>query len=438
MSNVTFGSVTTGAITASGTLSGAGFTNRFAAPGPIGNTTPAAGTFTTLAANNGTLTASAPVLDLAQTWNNAAVAFTGINLDITNTASNLAGSKMLSLGVGGSSILSIYRSTNASFSGAPMVEFGSSGVTTRIRTRTGAGVGLNFEHSVGIGSNLQFGVGAGTGAGDVILLRDDAANILGQRNGSNGQAYRLYNTHTDASNHERLSLRWASNVAIIGTEKAGTGSARALEFQTDGVTRLSITSNGANCDISSVLRPSSGSTFDLGGNTRRWSRLFVNTTILFGDSTSAADPAIKKSGTTLQVRLADDTAFAPLASGNLTVSNTNDFTVTANSTSTLMGGAATIQLNGVRLSFLTGGTERFGISGGGDLFLAGGTDLSLSTITGTQIGTATNQLLGFYGATPVDRPATVADPTGGGTIDAEARTAINEIIDRLQELGLIA
>jgi hypothetical protein len=60
------------------------------------------------------------------------------------------------------------------------------------------------------------------------------------------------------------------------------------------------------------------------------------------------------------------------------------------------------------------------------------------TLRGLRIGGASTSLLGFYGATPVDRPDTITDPTGGGTIDAEARTAINTIIDRLQELGLIA
>ena len=60
------------------------------------------------------------------------------------------------------------------------------------------------------------------------------------------------------------------------------------------------------------------------------------------------------------------------------------------------------------------------------------------TLRGLRIGGATTSLLGFYGATPVDQPATITDPTGGGTIDTEARTAINTIIDRLQELGLIA
>ena len=60
------------------------------------------------------------------------------------------------------------------------------------------------------------------------------------------------------------------------------------------------------------------------------------------------------------------------------------------------------------------------------------------TLRGLKIGDASTALLGFYGATPVDRPDTVADPSGGSTIDTEARTAINAIIDRLQELGLIA
>ena len=60
------------------------------------------------------------------------------------------------------------------------------------------------------------------------------------------------------------------------------------------------------------------------------------------------------------------------------------------------------------------------------------------TLRGLKIGSAITSLLGFYGVTPVDQPATVADPTGGSTIDTEARTAIIALIDRLQELGLIA
>ena len=67
-----------------------------------------------------------------------------------------------------------------------------------------------------------------------------------------------------------------------------------------------------------------------------------------------------------------------------------------------------------------------------------GRNIQTGLTTGTKIGTATGQLLGFYGITPVDQPATISDPSGGATIDTQARTAINTLIDRLQELGLIA
>jgi hypothetical protein len=86
---------------ASGTIAR---TEDFAAPPAIGSTTPNSAAFTTLTANNGTLTASAPVLDLAQTWNNAAVAFTSIRLDITNTdsfAGASGGSKFFEVNIDG-------------------------------------------------------------------------------------------------------------------------------------------------------------------------------------------------------------------------------------------------------------------------------------------------------------------------------------------------
>lgn len=66
-----------------------------------------------------------------------------------------------------------------------------------------------------------------------------------------------------------------------------------------------------------------------------------------------------------------------------------------------------------------------------------GHNIQLGRGIGTKIGTASDQLLAFYGVAPVDQPNTIADPAGGATIDGPARTAINALIDRLQELGLI-
>lgn len=61
-------------------------------------------------------------------------------------------------------------------------------------------------------------------------------------------------------------------------------------------------------------------------------------------------------------------------------------------------------------------------------------NIALATTTGTKIGTATNQLLGFYNKTPVDQPAAVADSTDAASVILR----LNELLARMRELGLIA
>ncbi len=64
-------------------------------------------------------------------------------------------------------------------------------------------------------------------------------------------------------------------------------------------------------------------------------------------------------------------------------------------------------------------------------------NIQLGRTTGTKIGTATDQKLGLWGATPVVQQAKIADPTGGGDagVDSSARTAIVAIIDVLEAIG---
>jgi len=68
------------------------------------------------------------------------------------------------------------------------------------------------------------------------------------RNGATATVARVNNTYTDASNYERFTVDWAASAGVcrIGTENAGTGSARALEIQTGGVSRISIDTAGTN------------------------------------------------------------------------------------------------------------------------------------------------------------------------------------------------
>jgi len=477
-------------------------TEDFAAPPAIGSTTRNTIAATTLNANNGTITASAPVLDLSQTWNNAAVTFTGLRFNVTNTAS-AAASLLADFQVGGTSIVNIGRdgfigSANAGINvratgSLNRLSFFSQGATRLLHNNS---ILLN-ESDGGYGWVTS---GAPTSLGFDTGIFRGGAGIIEQRNGANAQAYRLYNTFTDASNYERGFMRWSSNVLQIGTEKGGTGSARALEFQTDGITRLSISTGGSilhgistgvfGWTGSTLLRPVDGNgTLVLSNNTQSdFGRL------QFGGTTSSF-PALKRSSTTLQVRLADDSADAPLSCSVLTVSS--------DGASGSNNGAIRIGTEGVgfyrratnSLTFSAGNAEfgpstfsvsssiTFGIGGNAaqSIVREAANDTGIrnagnaqsfrifntftsttsferanfrwasnefiidaeagsggGTLRGIKIGSATSSLLGFYGATPVDRPATVADPTGGGTIDAEARTAINDIIDRLQELGLIA
>lgn len=75
--------------------------------------------------------------------------------------------------------------------------------------------------------------------------------------------------------------------------------------------------------------------------------------------------------------------------------------------------------------------------------LADGINLELGSSDGTKIGTATTQKLGFYNKTPVDQPATVSDANtqGAGYVQADVQSiadAVNDLISRLKELGLIA
>jgi hypothetical protein len=234
----------------------------------------------------------------------------------------------------------------------------------------------------------------GTGAAELI----NAAAAAGP--------LRIYNTFTSATNHERGFLKWSSNVFQIGTEKgSGGGTARALEFQTDGVTRMTIDastglvsatggfSSGGGFTIASTaiiifdgrsrIRSGANGNIQLGNSTNTdFDRL------QFGGATSSF-PALKRSSTAIHIRLADDSAFAPLSCGALTLNGNLD---------------------------------------------ASTRDIVTDTTTGTKIGTGTTQKIGFFNATPVVQQAAVADATDAASTQAR----LNDLLARLRTLGLIA
>lgn len=102
-----------------------------------------------------------------------------------------------------------------------------------------------------------------------------------------------------------------------------------------------------------------------------------------------------------------------------------------NSTATLDGSTAgTVSVSGI-LKLIS----HFQINGFNTMTIGQGTNIVLDTTTGTKIGTATNQKLGFYNATPVVQPsATPANATDLAT----ALTLVNDLKSKLVTLGLIA
>ena len=242
--------------------------------GQVGNTTPNAGAFTTLSANNGTITTSSPAFTLAQTWNAAGTTFTALRVNATDTAS-ASGSLLMDLQAGGTSRFSVDK-------GGAIIVKASTGPTDRSITSSGGGTtGISIEASNNVymiatnqysvrfnrggdlgctlRSDSAFGITSGNAdATPDTILRRDAADTFAQRRTTNAQTFRIYNTFTDASNYERGFFRWNTNVLEIGAEAAGTGTSRNIALSTGGSSRLTIDTSGISTFSGVVSLTASG------------------------------------------------------------------------------------------------------------------------------------------------------------------------------------
>ena len=196
--------------------------------------------------------ASTPPLDVTGTWftggtgtttkpqvlieptgaTSTAWSTSGTGLGV-NAASGFAG-RLLDLQLNGSNVFAVSRPT------------AYTGCVFNFNTASVLGY-AQFFNSLSLASTVSFGWATGTdySAIDLRLFRD-AANTLAQRNGTNAQTSRVYNTYTSATSYERAKLEWSSNVLRIGTEKGSAGgTARDMELQTDGTTRITVKADGA-------------------------------------------------------------------------------------------------------------------------------------------------------------------------------------------------
>lgn len=162
----------------------------------------------TLAINNGSLSASVPMLDLAQTWNNAGVVFTGLRLNITNTAS-----ATVSL----------------------VADFEVGGVSKFYILRDGSFAALGTEQLVG---NLRMSTASPTfsmgATDDVVITRDGAATWQLGIDAASPIAQTLKAHDGSGTDKNGASL------TLEGGQSTGTGRGGDLVFRT------SITTNSAS------------------------------------------------------------------------------------------------------------------------------------------------------------------------------------------------
>lgn len=93
--------------------------------------------------------------------------------------------------------------------------------------------------------------------GNDLIITRDAANTLAQRNSTTAQAFRVYNTWTDASNGEWATLNFASNILHLGATNNGTGTARVFQIDYGGTTTaaMSIPITSGDVTFGGVIAP---------------------------------------------------------------------------------------------------------------------------------------------------------------------------------------
>ncbi len=179
-----------------------------------------------------TLTSSSPVLDLSQTWNNAAVAFTALKLNVTDTASNGSG-YLIDLQVGGSYKFRVRQDGYGDFS---------------------AGIGATNIYTSGISNAwLSFG-NQSVKINAVCPVSGDSATTFAVRtyNAATAMALHVYNTSDNSAtptNYERAVFDWttSANTLTIGTQKGGTGTDRDVKIASTG--NVSFLRGGTTAEI---------------------------------------------------------------------------------------------------------------------------------------------------------------------------------------------
>jgi hypothetical protein len=171
----------------------------------------------TLGLGGGTITASDPIIDMAQTWNNGAVAFTAIKASVTDTAS-AAASLLLDLQVGGASAFSIDKAARASF-GLASFRLGGldvAGATATITASASTDLITWSSHGLVTGSPVRFSNSGGALPSAIVATTTYYAVV------NDANSFKIATTYNNATAATPTTV----NILTDGT---GTNTARAAQ-----------------------------------------------------------------------------------------------------------------------------------------------------------------------------------------------------------------
>lgn len=271
------------------------------------------------------------LFDMTDLWNNAAVTFTGLKLNVTDTAS-AGGSMLMDLQVGGVSKASVAKDGTFSAQGTIIS-------ASHLRTTGGGSVQINSNTGA-----LSFGSTA-----DLFLYRD-AANTLALRNGTAAQKFNVYNTYTDASNYETLQIGASlaglgANTFGVVAKGAGTGSTtRPIYFGTLGAGQVGWVTSGITrwlMDASGNLTANADNAYDIGASGANRPRDFFlgRNANIGGTITAAATGYYGFSTRSLILSPADGTTRLSNWGGTITTDITLSGASTAGASLATFGGA---------------------------------------------------------------------------------------------------
>jgi hypothetical protein len=201
-------------------------------------------TFKNLVISTGSIATSAPVT-ISQTWNDAAVAFTGLNIGITDTNSAATSSLFSVKRTVGMTTSTLFSVEKEKIKLGALGYYTESGNVPRINSAYGfyvstGGSDLNFNFVVNNDNSVNIG-----GFQNGGRLYKDGNHQLGLRDGAAAQTFNVYGTYTSGSVYERMFARYDGTALAfqVGTQHVGA-SARPLQLLTDNTARMTIGTTG--------------------------------------------------------------------------------------------------------------------------------------------------------------------------------------------------